>query len=142
MWSHLTSTYDLSKKQVLRRSVEPSPSPRIAADLAEVGHDAVHVRDVGLARLTDADLLPFAPRTGRVIVSNDSEFGELLARTGAARPSILLLRRRQLVRPDDHFRMVLRALMAYGTDLERGAVVVADGARLRVRRLPIPRTDA
>jgi predicted nuclease of predicted toxin-antitoxin system len=140
--SHLTSTYDLSKKQVLRRPVEPSPSPRIAADLAEVGHDAVHVRDVGLARSTNAALLAFAARTERVIVSNDSDFGELLARTEALRPSVLLVRRQQSVRADDLFRVVLRAVTACGTDLERGAVVVADGSRLRVRRLPIRRSDS
>jgi len=122
--------------------VDENLSPRIAADLAEVGHDAVHVREVGLARSADTALLSFAARTGRVIVSNDSDFGELLARTGALRPSVLLVRRQQSVRADDLFRVVLRAVMACGTDFERGAVVVADGPRLRVRRLPIRRSDS
>ena len=119
--------------------VDENLSPRISAGLAEVGHDAVHVRDVGLVRSTDSTLLSFAARTGRVIVSNDSDFGELLARTGAVRPSVLLVRRQQSVRADDLFRVVLRTVMACGTDLERGAVVVADGTQLRVRRLPIQR---
>ena len=118
--------------------VDENLSPRIAADLAQVGHDAVHVRDVGLARSTDAALLTFAAQTGRGIVSNDSDFGELLARTGAVRPSVLLLRRQRSVRADDLFRVVRRTVMACGADLERGAVVVADGTRLRVRRLPLP----
>jgi predicted nuclease of predicted toxin-antitoxin system len=122
--------------------VDENLSPRIAAELAEVGHDAVHVRDVGLARSTDSTLPSFAARTGRVIVSNDSDFGALLARTGALRPSVLLVRRQQSVRADDLFRVVLRTVMACGTDLERGAVVVADGTRLRVRRLPVQRRDA
>ena len=46
--------------------------------LAELGHEWVHVRDVGLAKGPDPPIIDFARRERRVIVTHDLDYGDLL----------------------------------------------------------------
>nr|WP_246221041.1 DUF5615 family PIN-like protein [Phytoactinopolyspora mesophila] len=68
-------------------------SARLCGLLAEIGHDAVHVGDLGLLGKPDADVMAAAKEDERVVISADTDFGELLAKSGAALPSVVLLRR-------------------------------------------------
>jgi predicted nuclease of predicted toxin-antitoxin system len=52
----------------------------------------IHVVDSGLAGGVDDDVLESARTDGRVLVSSDTDFGELLARAGAALPRLILFR--------------------------------------------------
>lgn len=107
----------------------------VATGLAAAGHDAVHVGDVHLLGATDEEVMAFALVEDRVVVSADTDFGELLAVGGVSMPSVILLRRRH--DPDDQTQAILRALPDVSDDLHAGAVVVIVRDRLRVRRLPI-----
>jgi predicted nuclease of predicted toxin-antitoxin system len=71
----------------------------------------------------------------RIVVSADTDFGELLARDRLGLPSAILLRRNH--DPDDQVRTILDALVDVTDDLLAGAIVVIVEDRLRVRRLPI-----
>ena len=73
---------------------------------------------------------------GRTVVSADTDFGELLARTHQTDPSVILFRRH----PYDTASMVRSlsaAIAAIETDLDDGAIAVIGRDRLRIRRLPI-----
>jgi hypothetical protein len=52
--------------------------------LAGAGHDTVHVRDLGLAAADDRTILERARQDDRVIVTQDTDFGTLLAAALAA----------------------------------------------------------
>ena len=67
-------------------------SQRLVPLLEEAGHDVLHVVDSGLAGGIDHDVLEMARTDGRVLVSSDTDFGELLARAGTALPSLVLFR--------------------------------------------------
>jgi len=67
-------------------------SPRLVPLFGAADIDAVHVRDLGLARATDDQVMATAVRLDRVIVSADTDFGQLLARTRATKPSVVLVR--------------------------------------------------
>jgi predicted nuclease of predicted toxin-antitoxin system len=67
-------------------------SARLAPLLADAGHDAVHDSERDLAGCVDDEVLTAAREEGRVLVSADTDFGELLAKQGLALPSLVLLR--------------------------------------------------
>ncbi|HEY1651499.1 MAG TPA: DUF5615 family PIN-like protein [Acidimicrobiales bacterium] len=72
----------------------------------------------------------------RVVFSADTDFGELLARSGAALPSVVLHRGAE-VAPAVLAPLLLSNLDQLATDLDQVAVVVILDDRIRVRRLPI-----
>ena len=79
----------------MRFLLDENQSPRLVDLLVAAGHDALHVRDIGLGTAPDEDVLAVARAEGRVIVSADTNFGELLAVSNADSPSIMLLRRQE-----------------------------------------------
>lgn len=101
------------------------------------GTDAEHVRDHGLHSEPDVVILAFARDNGFVVVSEDTDFGELLARERTATPSLVLLRTNGPMTPDEHAALLLANLPTVYSDLGQGAVVVVGRNRLRVRSLPL-----
>ncbi len=73
--------------------VDNNLSPRLGDRLRAAGHDIVHVRDIDMRSATDAVVIEAARGDGRILISADTDFGTLLARTHATKPSFLLLRR-------------------------------------------------
>ncbi len=116
--------------------VDAALSPFVAASLRDGGHDAIHVRDLGLGEAADEVILEAAAQGQRVLVSADADFGTLLARRNAAEPSVVLLRRSSQRRPAVQAALLLANLPAVEAELQAGAVVVVEDDRLRVRRLP------
>jgi len=117
--------------------LDQNQPPVLARLLSGVGHDAIHVRDVGLSRSTDPEVLERAAAENRVLISADTDFGELLARSGQSAPSILLLRRQDQRPAAELFQLISINLAAVHDDLDNGAIVVFDDTRIRVRNLPI-----
>ncbi|WP_166346661.1 DUF5615 family PIN-like protein [Phytoactinopolyspora limicola] len=111
-------------------------SARLCGLLEEIGHDAVHVSDLGLLGKPDTDVMAAAKEDQRVVISADTDFGELLAKSGAALPSVVLLRRPGKT-PEEQAAVLKANLPAVESDLESGAVVVFLQDRIRVRSLPI-----
>jgi predicted nuclease of predicted toxin-antitoxin system len=72
--------------------IDENLPPRLADLLTEAGHPAVHVRDLDAAGSPDPQIIDLALTEARAIVSADSDFGALLASTGATEPSVILVR--------------------------------------------------
>jgi predicted nuclease of predicted toxin-antitoxin system len=117
--------------------LDQNQSPLLVGILSTAGHDTVHVRDIGLRQATDAEILSRAKRERRVVISADTDFGELLANTGDHTPSVLLLRRHDRRRVHAVAALILANLDTIIDDLDAGAIVVFDQDRVRIRRLPI-----
>jgi predicted nuclease of predicted toxin-antitoxin system len=73
----------------------------------------------------------------RMVISSDTDFGELLARTNAASPSVVLFRRQGQRRAVELAGLLEANLTSVVDDLVAGAIVVIDADRVRVRRLPL-----
>ncbi len=110
---------------------------RVATLLCEAGHDAVHVAERGLAAAEDDEILRLAVAENRVVISEDTDFGALLALSGSRSPSFVLLRSAEPLRPEDQAALLIGNIVAVESDLAAGAVVVFARGRIRVRPLPI-----
>jgi predicted nuclease of predicted toxin-antitoxin system len=120
----------------VRFLVDECLSARIVGLLAAEGHDVVHAQDRELLGHADDEVLELARAEERVLVSADTDFGEILARSGAELPSFILFR--QGNRGPEHRAAVLLAnLEEITADPVAGAVVVFADDRIRVRRLPL-----
>ncbi len=47
--------------------VDANLSPRLAVLLRDAGHDAVHVRDIGLRTASDDEIIDYAISTDRIV---------------------------------------------------------------------------
>jgi predicted nuclease of predicted toxin-antitoxin system len=123
----------------MRLLVDEALQDTVAHQLAAAGHDTTHVRLLGLSGHTDDEVMTLAVSEDRVLVTTDTDFGTILALTGAAAPSVLLLRG---LGDSVHERVsaVLSALPRVEHELSEGAVVVIEPDRFRIRHLPIEDT--
>ena len=109
---------------------------RIVQWLRQRGHDAKHLREEGLHRLPDGEIFAKAVAEDRVILTFDLDFGEIAALTRGSKASVVLFRLHNTRTP--HVIARLAAVLADSTDaLQKGAVVVVEESRHRVRFLPI-----
>jgi predicted nuclease of predicted toxin-antitoxin system len=116
--------------------VDNSLSPRFAGGLRAAGHDAVHLRDLGLADAADEIVFSAAASARRVLLTQDADFGTILALGGAVYPSVVLFRRREKS-TDATLALLLANLPELDPHLASGAIVVIEDTRIRIRSLPI-----
>ena len=120
--------------------IDNALSPAIARLLVKAGHDAVHVRDYGLHAAEDSVILDRAGIEERVVVSADSDFAMLLALSRRNKPSFILFREADLVRPEDYASRLLEYLPILEPELDAGCVATFRRGRIRLRTLPIEDT--
>lgn len=103
---------------------------------SSLGYDAVHLRDKGLQRFGDDQIIKKAKQENRIILTFDLDFADLLAASRESLPSVIIFRL-QNATPS----LVSPRLMAVITEcsqvLESGAIITVETARYRFRQLPI-----
>lgn len=64
--------------------------PALAAWLQRTGHEAIHVRDVGLREADDAAIWNYAVQNGTVIVTKDEDFVARSVHTAESTPPVVV----------------------------------------------------
>lgn len=107
-------------------------SARVVEWLRAEGHDAVHLRDLGLQRLPNGDIFALAANQDRVVLTFDLDFGEILAHSKGTTVAVVLFR---LHNPRTPFviQRLQTVLEKSGPALARGAIAVVEDSRHRLR---------
>lgn len=101
-------------------------------ELRGAGHDVLYIAEFA-GSLSDVEVIALASREGRLLLTADKDFGELVFRRGQAVPGLILLR----IDPEDGplvWRRVLEAADQSGQGLF-GRYLVIDEVRFRSRPL-------
>ncbi|MDD4237793.1 MAG: DUF5615 family PIN-like protein [Desulfotomaculaceae bacterium] len=110
-------------------------SNRTVEWLRQKGYDAIHLREEGLQRLSDQDVLLKAQRENRTILTMDLDFGYLVATSERNLPSIIIFRlsdeRSEVVN-----RRLEKVLILCKHDIDAGVIISVNEKSIRARRLP------
>ena len=123
----------------MRFLADAGVSPKTVDFVQQLGHEAVHVRTLGLQRAPDAELVDRARVDFSIVLTFDLDFGEVLALGVLDKPSVIIFRLED-ERADSVNRRLSVILTERLADLESGALILVEDASYRVRRLPIGRT--
>jgi predicted nuclease of predicted toxin-antitoxin system len=86
-------------------------------------------------RSDDADIMARAREEGRIVVTHDLDFGDLLPTSGDLLPSVIVLRVRA-ASPALQAKRLAAVLDKYTLELQQGALVIVSAGRTCVRDLP------
>jgi predicted nuclease of predicted toxin-antitoxin system len=100
------------------------------------GFTTVRWSAVGDPRAEDATIMEWARANQFIIITQDLDFGTLLALTHAQGPSVIQMRGDTIL-PPTAGALLVTALRQCAQELANGALLVVDENRTRVRVLPI-----
>lgn len=111
--------------------------PRSAASvLRDEGWDVLHTGDIGLSRATDRQILEYAQREERVIITLDSDFHTILALTNASAPSVIRIRLEGL-RGHGLAHLIKKIWPRIEPQVKKGAMVTVTESGIRIRNIPL-----
>jgi len=107
-------------------------SPLHARTLRSLGHDAVSVVDLGLSGADDALVRVAAIESGRILVTLDGDFANMLRYPPAETPGVLRFRLHPAT--EAAIEAAIRWTVARLAETEvAGKLVVVDGKKIRIR---------
>ena len=115
--------------------------PRTVEFLRQLGHQAVHAGDLGLARAADEEIVQRAKADGMTILTEDLDYGAILAVTGEIEPGVIIMRvgNWTTAQIEERLRSVFEELPEVSF---ANTIATVDRHRVRLRRLPIQSRDS
>ena len=120
----------------LRLLANMNISPETVNALQEKGLDIIRVSEILPVTSSDMEILDFARRENRVVVTQDPDFSALLALGGFDTPSVSTMRMR-VSDPESITQKLLELLPVIQDMLAKGCVVSVDDYSFRIRWLSI-----
>ncbi len=107
-----------------------------AALLRSLGHDCVHVSEIGMSKASDEEILAFSLGRNAVVVTLDADFHAILAVSGAQGPSVIRMRLQGLGAAEV-VEVVRKVLASFEGELNRGSLITVKALKTTCHRLPI-----
>jgi predicted nuclease of predicted toxin-antitoxin system len=103
--------------------------------LIDLGHDVVPVAQIGLSQATDEQLLEIAREQGRILITRDRDYGNLVFVKGVG-AGVLYLRMLPSTQDDVHGKLE-QVLSNFSEEELQRAFVVVEASGYRIRKLAI-----
>ena len=113
----------------MRFLVDESTGKKVCDLLKEEGHDSIYVGDT-MPGSSDEDVLTFSENEGRILVTDDKDFGELVFRMSRPTSGVILFRI-TTKNTQKRFRILLHALK--NENLEGNFTTIKED-RIKVRK--------
>lgn len=104
--------------------------------LKQSGHDALHVREVGMSSSPDSLILEKAKKENRIVLTCDLDFGALMASSKGKLPSVIIFRLDDETPQNINIRLN-EVLTTASKKLDEGAIISIEQNKYRIRQLPI-----
>jgi predicted nuclease of predicted toxin-antitoxin system len=114
----------------MRFLFDESVECRIAERIRALGHDVEVVGVDHPASILDPDVLKIALNTQRILITNDTDFGELVISRGLEHSGVILLRLDPMTAREKSEHLV-RLLAGFADQMDAFIVVSASGVRVR-----------
>ena len=116
--------------------IDQPVSPMLAEWLRGEGHDAFHLRERGLSRLSDREVFDLATVESRVIVTSDLDYSRILALSGKDAPGLVVFRAGNI--SDDRMLALLNIVFKQVDPAKlASSVTVVDAHKIRIATLPL-----
>ncbi len=116
----------------LKFIVDESTGIKVVEALRQEGYNALSITEHSPG-ISDVKIIQFAFDEGRIIITNDKDFGELIYRKQMPAIGVILLRLKD-ERPANKMRIILEVLRKYNRQLH-GNFIVATENIIRIRSL-------
>ncbi len=116
--------------------IDMNLSPKWVGFLQQAGFGAAHWSQIGASNADDREIMAYAKTNGFVVLTNDLDFGSILAATGGHAPSVVQIRTDDC-RMEKIGTIVTDAINTAKDQLTEGALVTIDATRMRITTLPI-----
>jgi len=110
--------------------LDVNASGAVARCLIDCGHNVAEVGQTD-PRMSDDEILNWAVRERRIIVTTDNDFEEMIWRQGKYHCGILRL---ENLPRTERLTLLNEVLDRHAEDLEAGAIVIALRAKFRIRK--------
>jgi len=104
----------------------------IAQWLRTHGHDVVESRELG-PDPGDYVLLKWASHESRILVTIDTDFGQLVFLEGLSHSGLIRL---PDVPSDERLRIIEELIQRFQTELEAGSIITVRGGKIRISQSP------
>ena len=104
--------------------------------LNEQGRDAIRSNEILPGKASDREIIAYAAAEGRVVLTQDLDFSDIIARSGAAQPSLITLRLADS-RVANVNRILDSMLPSLENDVATGIIATVEDGRVRIRQLPV-----
>ena len=116
--------------------VDMNLSPRWVDYLIGNDIEVVHWSSVGSPNAPDTEIFAYAKKNDFTILTNDLDFGFILAITRERKPSVIQIRSDVLI-PDIIGNIVTSAIKQLSNDIDNGVLITIDPGKTRVTLLPL-----
>ncbi len=109
-------------------------SPATVAWLNQQGHDAKHLVERRLHKLSDREVFNKANTENRIVLTTDLDFGEIAVSADSAKISVIIFRQEDRT-PTSINQHLEKAINTEKTELEKGVILIVQEGRFRIRHL-------